>query len=422
MPDWIGISTLVRNVTNTFSMGQHPVPSAPPPLSSEIVPIDVQALLKDVNDVLLQSSDMVKNNERLLPPMEYEILKAQHREFHWQFVREDKNRRELQAELLRPSRPLSEIQESKEALQVRVTRLRDDVEEYQEAVLTASRRANTIPMMPFPDEAPVQEASSSSIESPPVDNPSDTRSSPSTSSSLAPSLALNRTVSSTSLSLNTPRPSFARQNLGLMIKPNIPSIPGMFIGRTHPNSIMSVAYVPIGSTGESVPRPSDPSKKLYTRDVAAIYGKECISIDDPTLYELGEDELAIDDARLFEVYDMLGKRMAHALSKCHKTGLQAECKQSSQVQVKRGARANSKIHGKAPRRSDFRFDVPTHNWGQLHDTESTAAPQVHTSMSELSMPNLGASITSSPRPTGARLDSSTINLPARVPHPPGSLN
>ncbi|KAG8791259.1 hypothetical protein FRC12_009740 [Ceratobasidium sp. 428] len=133
MSPWT-VSAIFANVS--FIWGHNPRPS------DDLKGVDVNGLLKEIDDILRHTNKLLKSHKYLLPDDQYADFIAQHRTFRWEFT--DQQRR-----LDDSSDPAA-----REESQDHATRLLDTLKIYRTSLLEASRQATFGSAPAFPDEEP----------------------------------------------------------------------------------------------------------------------------------------------------------------------------------------------------------------------------------------------------------------------------
>ncbi|QRV72159.1 hypothetical protein RhiJN_00173 [Ceratobasidium sp. AG-Ba] len=250
---------------------------------------DAGVLLDETNRILEHASSTLSMHQMLLPSPEYETFRAQLRVLHMKVQAEEDIYRNFNPRLIRQGRTPSEVNDTKESVQLRVLDLLNEAEEYKSRVMTASNRVSSLPTLAFPDEQPSdsQTAPLEEVEWPRP--PSDL---------LPPPPILSSSVTARSPSPRLPlHSSLARTNLGLMKRIGPTSFFGSFVPSQSTvfddkKFMFSVSHI----AQEGTDGPSSPSeKRLYQRVLTFNNRGQLWNLVDPQLRELSDDQVNVGE-------------------------------------------------------------------------------------------------------------------------------
>ncbi|QRV89238.1 TPR-2 domain protein [Ceratobasidium sp. AG-Ba] len=303
MPGWISVSALVGNVASAFDLGSRSGTPARP------VESDAGVLLDEVDKILVRAKDMLDNHKDLLPASEYALFSAQYRVLHTNLAEEETRQRNLSTKLALKGRIPAQTNDTPAAAQSRALRLLNTAEDYNDKVVTASRRAHAAPTLAFPDESPDPTTAPSPETAPPISSvPSSAPSTSNAPTPLPPSSGLPDRTPSTSFPWPMRMP-LVRASVGLMTSgPGWTGSSSTTLSSEDSASIQNaqhtlfededllVAITHIRQASkDSSTQSSVSTKGLYQRVVSVREGGRILDILDPRIYELTEDQLTIED-------------------------------------------------------------------------------------------------------------------------------
>ncbi|KAF8592928.1 hypothetical protein BDV93DRAFT_567150 [Ceratobasidium sp. AG-I] len=135
MPDWIAVSGAVTSVATMLDLGYRYTPKEAIQGKSPVV------VLKEVENILRDTNDLLENHKEILSSEDHKILKAQYKLYYWRMTDEGQQHRAISNETIRRSRILSELYTSDECRRNRAVDLLSTVEAYQTHVLVVTRAA-----------------------------------------------------------------------------------------------------------------------------------------------------------------------------------------------------------------------------------------------------------------------------------------
>ncbi|KAG9094029.1 hypothetical protein FRC06_011263 [Ceratobasidium sp. 370] len=285
------ISAVFTNVTTAWERGFSS--------SRTIRRKDTVVLLKEIDELLRDSSDLLENHRRLFPPGEYESFKAQHRTYHWKLSDEKKRSEDInETPLLDPSK----LQADKEANRTRAAQLLETVKTYRTNLLGASRNVAAGPRIAFPDEEPL-----------PTDQ------APIARTQTIPPIPTEKAPPQPAM-IPTPRPSTPVRVSTITVLPTTglpPDVGLMGMLRTR-SPIQSQTAV--GTTGQTLIEGQgfaiaiahiavEPDKNLYKRLISVKIGDRQMQIPDTELHVLESHELDVDEKKLAGVFMLVGRSL-----------------------------------------------------------------------------------------------------------------
>ncbi|KAG8716782.1 hypothetical protein FRC08_008807 [Ceratobasidium sp. 394] len=285
MSTW-NISAVFTNVTTAWERGFSS--------SRAIRHKDTSVLLKEIDELLRDSRDVLENHKRLFPSGEYESFKAQHRTYHWKLF-DEKKLNEGSVETLNDG---SKLQTDKEANRIRAAKLLETVRTYRTTLLEASRNVALGPPVAFPDEEPIP------TDQPPTAHPRVLLPTP------------TERPPSRSIVITTPRPSSPLRVSKITVLPTNAGLMGMLRTRSPTKSQTTTPE----TTGQTLVEgqgfaiaiahiAADPEKNLYERLISVKIGDRQIQIPDTELYVLQPNELDVDEKKLADVFMLIGKSL-----------------------------------------------------------------------------------------------------------------